>query len=183
MYCKNCKISFSEDFKICPQCGRELISEESRVSPEPDLHFVKIAVVNNAMEGNILTGLLQENGFAVLTSGNMMQGIYPVNVNGLGKVRILVPEQDVKDAVLLISDHEDSNEFNKCDNCGFDRIHIWHRYCINCGSEIDTNSVIIKKYKKIPLNQFFNELTGCPFCKNPLPIDSKYCPTCGEKQE
>ncbi|MCK4665411.1 DUF2007 domain-containing protein, partial [Candidatus Dependentiae bacterium] len=174
MYCSNCKSDFPEELKDCPVCGEKLKDyENQQPPPEPSKVFKKIAVVNNPIEANFLQGLLQENGISVLLTGNVASTVYPLNVDGMGKVRILVAENSVNDALSLIAERELNETEDICPECGA-KAHIWFRYCHNCSNEISTKSILETEYKKQVFMKKIKLDATCPDCNSPIHFESKY---------
>ncbi len=181
MFCSNCKSEFPEELKNCPVCGEKLKGYESnQPPPEPSKAFKKIAVVNTPIEANFLQGLLQENDIPVLLVGNVASTVYPLNVNGMGKVRILVSEDSINDALFLIAERELDETDDICPECGA-KAHIWFRYCHKCNNKISTKSILEPEYKKQMFIKKIKLDSTCPDCNSPIHFDSKYCPSCGKK--
>jgi hypothetical protein len=58
-----------------------------------------------SVEAEVIRSFLASNGIASILGGTIVQSIYPVTVNGLGEIRILVAEKDFPIAKRLLEDN------------------------------------------------------------------------------
>jgi uridine phosphorylase len=63
--------------------------------------WVVLHVVNNEVEAHLIAGLLKSRGLRC-SFQSMRVSQYPVNVDGLGEIRILVPEGELSEGLELL---------------------------------------------------------------------------------
>jgi hypothetical protein len=67
--------------------------------------YAVIARVWNDSEANLLRSLLESYGINVSVSSDLTHSVYPLTVDGLGEIRISVPEAQRSEAIGIIEAH------------------------------------------------------------------------------
>ena len=67
-------------------------------------NWVVIKIVNGLPEAHIIKGLLESNDIPVRLEYEAIGQIYGLTVDGLGQVKILVPEEFFEEAESLLED-------------------------------------------------------------------------------
>jgi hypothetical protein len=70
---------------------------------EDDL--VVLISVQGEMEAEILRGVLESEGIRALIQPNISQGVYPITVDGLGKIDIYVYSEDLEKARIVLDEY------------------------------------------------------------------------------
>jgi ribonuclease-3 len=65
------------------------------------------------VEASIVRGLLESHGVMAVMSSSVAQAVFPLNVNGLGEVRITVRAEDAAEARRIIDSHRTELETGK----------------------------------------------------------------------
>lgn len=80
------------------------------VTPEHLDHekLVEVTVTHNEVEANIIKSLLEGSGIDCVLVTQVPHGVYPVNVDGLGEIRIKVLDSEVEAAKAVIQDYENT---------------------------------------------------------------------------
>jgi hypothetical protein len=68
-------------------------------------HLVEVYVAAGDEEGLVIKALLESEGIACSLSSDIPHTVLPLNVDGLGAVRIAVAEEDAERARELIEEH------------------------------------------------------------------------------
>jgi len=53
----------------------------------------------------VIKSFLKGNGITCLLRGNVVQSVHPFSVDGLGEIRIFVPDKDYSSAKELLKSH------------------------------------------------------------------------------
>ncbi len=69
--------------------------------------FVELASAQGEMEAEILLGVLNSEGIEAMSQGDIAQGVHPFTVDGLGRIRILVRNEDLARARLVIREYRE----------------------------------------------------------------------------
>lgn len=67
--------------------------------------YVDFISVQGEMEAQVIRGVLESEGIRVSLNAHISQGVYPLTVDGLGKVDILVHSDDVEKAKEVIKEY------------------------------------------------------------------------------
>lgn len=94
-FCPECKGEYLEGYRHCAFCNVELVDKlPEGVKPEPLIKLVDIHEVQGSAEASIVESLLKAHGIECSATGHNVHGVYPFTVDGLGRIRILVKEED-----------------------------------------------------------------------------------------
>jgi hypothetical protein len=110
-YCSECGGEFEPDVEVCPDCGLTLVETMPLENPDADLDADLIEVYTAAgdIEALVIKGLLESEGIMCSLSSDIPHAVLPVEVDGLGAVRISVSDEDAERAAQLIASHEEEN--------------------------------------------------------------------------
>ncbi|HVT45069.1 MAG TPA: hypothetical protein VMT00_11810 [Thermoanaerobaculia bacterium] len=105
-YCPECKREFSEEEKVCPEHGIELVAELPFQTIEgDDTTWVEIASAGTEEEAVLLKGFLEAEGIVAQVE-SLKFTMEPVNFGKLGEIRIYVRAEDEPAAVQLLQNRE-----------------------------------------------------------------------------
>lgn len=74
------------------------------MSRDEDVKLVEICRAADNMQAQLIRGLLEANGISCMLTGEAVSRIYPITVDGLAEVPILVREEDVERATALLKE-------------------------------------------------------------------------------
>jgi len=69
----------------------------------PDLKFIEVHTVQGPVEAEVIKSLLESHGISVFLKGLVVQSVHAFSADGLGKITILVKEEDSETAKQLIA--------------------------------------------------------------------------------
>ncbi|MEX1071493.1 MAG: DUF2007 domain-containing protein [Anaerolineales bacterium] len=67
--------------------------------------WTKVTVLNDAVEAEIVRGLLEANGIQVFLSKEAVGQVYGLSVGSASEVEVFVPKDQVADAKKLLDDY------------------------------------------------------------------------------
>lgn len=70
-----------------------------------DLNLKEVCRVWGPAEAEVIKSFLKGNGITCLLRGNVVQSVHPFSVDGLGEIRIFVPDKDYSSAKELLKSH------------------------------------------------------------------------------
>jgi hypothetical protein len=113
-YCLECGGEFEPDVEVCPDCGLALVENIPAEYPnaDPDADLVEVYTASGDIEALVIKGLLESEGIMCSLSSDVPHSIVPVEVDGLGAVRISVSDEDAERAAQLIASHEEENDIS-----------------------------------------------------------------------
>jgi hypothetical protein len=77
------------------------MTEEKKNTDE----LVELIAVQGEMEAKILYGILESEGIRVLVKSAMASGVLPFTADGMGRVKLMVREDDLTLARVVIGEH------------------------------------------------------------------------------
>ena len=69
----------------------------------PDLKFIEVHTVQGPVEAEVIKSLLESHGISVFLKGLVVQSVHAFSADRLGKIRVLVREEDFETAKQLIN--------------------------------------------------------------------------------
>jgi hypothetical protein len=69
----------------------------------PDLKFIEVHTVQGPVEAEVIKSLLESHGISVFLKGLVVQSVHAFSADGLGKITVLVKEEDSETAKQLIA--------------------------------------------------------------------------------
>lgn len=70
------------------------MEEERDKKDDRDMKLKELCRVMGPVEAEVIKSLLESHGVTCIFGGAMVQSIYPISVDGLGEIKILVSETD-----------------------------------------------------------------------------------------
>jgi hypothetical protein len=70
-----------------------------------DTKLREIARVMGPVEAEVIKNFLESQGISCVLQGQMVQSVYPMSVDGMGELRVLVSEDDFSLAKELLANH------------------------------------------------------------------------------
>ena len=110
-YCAKCGGEYIPGVDRCPDCNSPLVEELPPESPDadPDAGMVEIFTTAGDAEALVIKGLLESKGIMCSLSSDIPHSVVPVEVDGLGAVRISVLDEEAERAMQIIEDHKKEN--------------------------------------------------------------------------
>ena len=110
-FCPNCRSEYETDMDRCSDCGSLLVENMPPENPDADPHASLTEVFRTAgdQEALVVKGLLESEGIECSLSSDIPHSVVPVNIDGLGTVRISVSESDAERAREIISDRTEQS--------------------------------------------------------------------------
>ena len=87
--------------------NKEIRREPDKQEPLRDMKLKEVTRVWGGTEADIIKGFLESQGIPCLLRGRIIQSIYPIITDGLGEIKILVPEEDYETAKKLLEGLEE----------------------------------------------------------------------------
>jgi hypothetical protein len=119
MFCPECGAEYREGFETCSDCGVALVTEkefrklqEARRREEDRrraIETVEVYSVQGEAEAGIIRSLLEANGIESFATGTNVQSVYPITVDGLGQLRIMVRKEDAGAARKIVEENIQGN--------------------------------------------------------------------------
>ena len=111
-FCSNCGSEYEPGVERCPDCEQALVEAMPPKYPdaEPDASLVEIYAAGGDVEALVIKGLLESEGIVCYLSSDVPHSVIPVDIDGLGTVRIAVSEKDAERAEQLISSHKTESD-------------------------------------------------------------------------
>lgn len=109
--CPFCKIVYSKETVICPECGAEV--EQNQVEEKEHLvkerkeqlekvNWVRLQSTLNDIEADIISGLLETNGIPVMRKYPGMSGLTKIYMGSSFGVELYIPDKYLKEAKALL---------------------------------------------------------------------------------
>ena len=83
--------------------------KDSTTPRKSDFRLKEIQVVQGPVEAEVIKSFLESHGIKCILKGLVVQSVHAFSADGLGKIKIIVAEQDYEDAKQLI-DNSIQNE-------------------------------------------------------------------------
>ena len=106
-FCPVCRCEYEQEIDRCIDCNSLLVDQLPPENPdaEPDAILVEVYAAAGDKEAIIIQGLLESEGILCSLSSDIPHTVVPININGLGTVRITVTQDDAERAKEIISSH------------------------------------------------------------------------------
>jgi hypothetical protein len=92
------------------RCGGGTVTDFSLEKPTNDaLKAVVVHSVQGSIEAEIVQSCLRACGIESTTQGLATQSVHAFTIDGMGKIKILVMENDIEAARQIIADYLESN--------------------------------------------------------------------------
>jgi hypothetical protein len=81
------------------------MSTEDKKGPKPtkDKKLIELVRVMGPVEAEVIKNFLESQGIACILQGQMVQSVYPMSVDGMGELKVLVTEDDYPLAKELLA--------------------------------------------------------------------------------
>ena len=111
-FCPNCRGEYEDGIRECPDCQIELVDflTPEDADADPETHLVAVFTAAGDEEGLVVKGLLESEGISCSVSSDVPHTVLPLNVDGLGAVRITVAQEDAERARQIIQEHMEQTE-------------------------------------------------------------------------
>jgi hypothetical protein len=76
--------------------------ENDKSDKEPEAEFKEVYKAWGSAEAEVIKSFLSSHGIPCLLKGLVVQSVHPFSMDGLGEIKILVPEKDLALAEKLI---------------------------------------------------------------------------------
>ena len=111
-YCVECRSEYEPGVERCLDCDSPLVDTMPPENPDvdPDASLVEIYSASGDSEALVIKGLLESEGIMCSLSSDIPHSVFPVEIDGLGAVRISVSNEDADRAGEIISSHQKEDE-------------------------------------------------------------------------
>ncbi len=80
--------------------------KEKKKGEEKDLNLKEVAKAWGPVEAEVIRSFLQSQGISCIFRGQVVQSVHPFSADGLGEIKISVPEKDYARAKKLLKEKE-----------------------------------------------------------------------------
>ncbi len=110
-FCPICRSEYEQGINKCPECDSALVEQlpPEKAAGMPDLPLVDVYEVSGDKEALVIKGLLESEGIMCSLSSDVPHTVIPVNIDGLGTVRIIVSQENAERAKEIISAYAAEN--------------------------------------------------------------------------
>jgi hypothetical protein len=81
------------------------MEDEKKTKADKHMKLKELCRAMGSVEAEVIRSFLASNGITSVLGGTMVQSIYPLSVDGLGEIKILVSETDYPLAKKLLEDN------------------------------------------------------------------------------
>ena len=108
-YCPVCRSEYEHGIERCADCNSLLVENMPPENPDADPNATLVEVYEAAgdKEALVIKSLLESEGIMCALSSDIPHSVVPINIDGLGTVRITVAQEDEELAREIISAHQD----------------------------------------------------------------------------
>jgi hypothetical protein len=93
-YCTDCEQEYPTGTEMCPVCGQPLSEDTPHWRPyDPQRPLIEVATAQGELLAILIKGRLEDQGIPAVIQHESVGSVYGLIVDGLGKQRILVPEE------------------------------------------------------------------------------------------
>jgi len=71
--------------------------------PSKDTKLIELVRVMGPVEAEVIKNFLESQGITCILQGQMVQSVYPMNVDGMGELKVMVSEDDYPLAKELLA--------------------------------------------------------------------------------
>lgn len=110
-FCPICRSEYEQGIEKCTDCDFPLVESlpPENADAEPDASLVEVYKAAGDKEALIIKGLLESEGIMCSLSSDIPHTVVPLNIDGLGAVRITVLKEDAERAREMISAHKEES--------------------------------------------------------------------------
>lgn len=72
--------------------------------------LIVIREFSNDIEAHIAKGVLESNGIACILNNEIMSSVYPLTLSSIGYIKLLVRQEDVAQANMVLDNSEKINQ-------------------------------------------------------------------------
>ena len=111
-YCVECGGEYEPGVDRCPDCEVALVETMPPENPgaDPDASLIEVYSSPGDTEALVIRGLLESEGIICSLSSDIPHSVLPVEIDGLGAVRISVADADAERAAEIISSHQEQEK-------------------------------------------------------------------------
>jgi len=82
------------------------MDDEQEPKTDKDMKLAELCRVNGPVEAEVIKNFLESQGIACILQGQMLQAIYPILIDGLAEIKVMVAERDLGAAMELVKARE-----------------------------------------------------------------------------
>ncbi len=84
------------------------MSDEKEPKTDKDMRLAELCRVQGPVEAEVIKNFLETQGIPCILQGQMLQNIYPILVDGLAEIKVMVSENDLAAARELLETRSDT---------------------------------------------------------------------------
>ena len=81
------------------------MKNKTKKKADSDMKLKEVITVWGPIESEVVRILLENHGIQSITRGHVVQAVTPFSADGLGKVKILVVEEDLEKAMEILEEY------------------------------------------------------------------------------
>ncbi len=85
-----------------PKSDNHGMDDEHEPKTDKNMKLAVLSRVNGPVEAEVIKNFLESQGIACILQGQMLQAIYPILVDGLAEIKVMVSENDLEAASELL---------------------------------------------------------------------------------
>jgi hypothetical protein len=82
------------------------MDDEQKPKTDKDMKLAELCRVNGPVEAEVIKNFLESQGIPCILQGQMVQAIYPILIDGLAEIKVMVAEKDLATAMELVKARE-----------------------------------------------------------------------------
>ncbi len=108
-FCPMCRSEYTREIEKCTDCNSYLVESlpPENAEAEPEAVLTEVYAAAGDKEALIVKGLLESEGIMCSLSSDIPHSVIPLNIDGLGVVRITVAEEDAERAAEIIASYQE----------------------------------------------------------------------------
>jgi len=80
------------------------MNDDQEPKAEKDMKLAELCRVNGPVEAEVIKNFLESQGIACILQGQMLQAIYPILIDGLAEIKVMVSENELEAARQLLKE-------------------------------------------------------------------------------
>ena len=86
------------------------MEDEPKRRADKDMKLRELTRVMGPVEADVIKNFLENHGISCILRGQMVQSVYPISVDGMGELKVMVSETDYALAKELLAERPPAEE-------------------------------------------------------------------------